>query len=112
MFGIFKYFDIIFVIVFIIVIVGFIFTILMMFSPKLKAKFMEKQIKATKYMMEDNEDNLTDIARRGANISKEGVEITANAIKRGLTDEKEYCKHCGTLIDKDSMFCKKCGKKQ
>ena len=23
-----------------------------------------------------------------------------------------YCKHCGTSIDSDSTFCKKCGKEQ
>ena len=51
-------------------------------------------------------------ATRKANINKKGIEITANAIKKGLNGSKIYCKHCGKLIDEDSKFCKSCGKEQ
>ena len=107
-FGLFKVF---FIFVAVIVGVIFILTILMVVSPKIRAKFMSKQIKATKYMIDEVEDDLTDIATKRANINKEGVEITAKAIKDGLTD-KVYCKYCGKKIDKDSKFCKICGKEQ
>lgn len=109
-----------------------------MFSPKLRGKFMSRQIKSLKYMVEDSKDDLTDITTttsnaaikaqknildqnedilkdittRKANISKEGIEITTNAIRKGLTKDSIYCKHCGKLIDSDSKFCKICGKEQ
>ena len=48
-----------------------------------------------------------------ADATKDGIEITTRAIKDGLTkDERVYCKHCGSLIDKDSKFCKNCGGEQ
>lgn len=94
---------------------------------------MGRQIKAAKYMLNDvqddladlgstvvktqqkmlheNEDALKDIATRNAKINKEGIEITAKAIKDGLSGSTIYCKHCGALIDVDSKFCKTCGKK-
>lgn len=131
-------FNIIFVFSSIFICVVFVFTFLMIFSPKLRAKMMGKQIKATKYMMDENKENLTDItttagnifvqsgenildenedtlkdmATRTANISKDGIEITARAIRKGITEDELYCKHCGEVIDADSKFCKKCGKQQ
>jgi len=49
---------------------------------------------------------------KSANIAKDAIETTVRAIKKGITeDEKMYCKHCGAFIDKDSKFCKECGKK-
>lgn len=137
--GVFSAMGILFVIVPILSALIFLFAIGMMFSPRLRAKMMGKQVKAAKYMMEENKDDLTDIltaagdiavksgknildvnegaltdmATKSANISKEGIEISARAIKKGFTEEdKEYCKHCGETIDKDSTFCKKCGKQQ
>ena len=82
---------------------------------------MSKQIEATKHMMEYSKDDLKDIlstsksvevnaekeildnneeimkdnVTRKANINKEGIEITAKAIKEGLTNNKVYCKVCG-----------------
>lgn len=49
---------------------------------------------------------------RKANINKEGIEITAKAIKEGLINNKVYCKYCGKLIDSDSKYCKVCGRAQ
>lgn len=131
-------FELMFTIVPIMVICTFVFTFAMMLSPKLRGKVMSKQLKATKYMMDESKNDLTDIATiagnvainsrknildeneetlrdmntRGTNINKEGIEITARAIKDGLTQDSIYCKHCGRSIDEDSKFCKLCGKEQ
>lgn len=126
--------SIIFIMVPIIAICIIIFTIVMMFSSKLRGKMMSKQIESMKHMLNDSKDDLADMAgvaidikknmldenqevlkdlkTREANISKDSIEITAKAIKDGFSSDKEYCKHCGTLIDRDSKFCKKCGKEQ
>lgn len=130
-------FEIIFAIVPILVVGVFIFVFVMMFSPKLRGKMMSQQIKA-KYMLDEAKDDLTDIATaagnvsikskknildsnenvlhdiatKNANIAKDGIETTVRAIKRGITGESKYCKHCGKSIDEDSKFCKECGKKQ
>lgn len=91
----------------------FIFAIIVMISPKARAKFMGKQIQATKYMIDDQKENIRDISSNLADASKEGIKTTTRAIKEGLTeDETIYCKHCGASIDSDSTFCKKCGKEQ
>ena len=104
--------EILFTIVPILVAVVFILTFAMILSPKLRGKMMSNQIKATKYMLDENEENLKDMATKSANISKEGIEITTRAIKDGLTKESKYCKYCGEAIDEDSKYCKKCGKEQ
>ena len=116
----------------------FIFVILSFVSTKFRGKFMARQIKAAKYMLEESKDDLADItatassvairgkkktldeneeilremATKEANIAKEGIETTTRAIKKGFTDDVIYCKHCGVSIDSDSKFCKKCGKEQ
>lgn len=131
-------FEIMFTIVPIIIAVIWVFTIAMIFSPKLRAKFMGKQLKATKYMLDENKENLADMAStvgditidsteriineneeqlrnistKKANISKEGIETTVRAIKKGLTEDVMFCKYCGQSIDSDSRFCKSCGKEQ
>ena len=130
--------EILFFIIPILVVLTFIFTIALMVSPKLRGKWMSKQIEATKHMMEYSKDDLKDIlstsksvkvnaekeildnneeimkdnVTRKANINKEGIEITAKAIKEGLTNNKVYCKYCGKLIDIDSKYCKVCGREQ
>lgn len=130
--------EILFYIVPILIGITFIMTIALMVSPKLRGKLMSRQIKATKHMMDyskedlkdilstsadiginaekeildNNEETMEDNVTRKANINKKGIEITANAIKEGLTRSKIYCKHCGKLIDEDSKFCKSCGKEQ
>ena len=115
-----------------------IFVAIAMISPKIQANMLKNQVKSlnefTKnskdeliemkknmgnisiesqdQILDENEDKLKDIATKEANISKKGVEITARSIKKGLTEEETYCKHCGKPIDADSEFCKHCGKKQ
>ena len=127
-------FNLIFTIVPILAVCIFIFTFIMIFSPKLRGKFMTKQMKSLKYMMEDseeilsdlsktainvkknildqNEDTLKDLASREADIESIGIEKKARAIKNGLSSEAIYCKYCGEAIDSDSKYCKTCGKKQ
>ena len=100
------------VLIFIITIVVFIFVFILMFNPKIRGKFMSKQIKATKYMMDDSKDDIQDVSTNLAKATKDSIEITTRAMKKGFTDDCIYCKHCGSSIDKDSKFCKKCGKEQ
>ena len=130
--------DILFIIVPIFIAMGFVFTFAMIFSSRFRAKMLGQQIKSIKYTVEENKENLSDIitaagsvginARkrimdehedtlrdinaREANTKKDSIEITARAIRDGLLGEKMYCKHCGNSIDKDSKFCKVCGKEQ
>ena len=84
-----------------------------MFSPKVRGKMMSNQIKSMKYMMDESKDDIENVSTNMAGATKDGIKITAHAIKEGLTEEeKAYCKHCGSRIDKDSKFCKNCGKEQ
>lgn len=106
-------FQIITVIVFILTfgIIGFV--IALMISPKLRGKWMSKQVKATKYMVDESKEDIHDITTNMADASKEGVETTVRAIKKGITEDEDiFCKHCGAKIDSDSKFCKSCGKEQ
>ena len=108
-----KIINVMLVVVPILVAIIFIFSMVLMFSPKMRAKMMGKQVKAMKYVMDDNESDLTNMATKAANITKGGVEISARALKKGFTEEEQgYCKNCGNTIDTDSKFCKKCGDKQ
>lgn len=77
-----------------------------------RKKTMNKMIKDMKDIISSNEDDLKEISTKSANISKDGIEIKARAIRDGLTKEKNFCKHCGDSIDSDSKFCKNCGKEQ
>lgn len=116
----------------------FIVIAAIVFSPKLRSKMMSREIKATKNMLDNLKDDLTDMGvsmssvavdmqkkildekedvikentRRQASIEGEGIEIKTRAFRDGLTKDTKYCKHCGELIDEDSKFCKKCGKEQ
>ena len=91
----------------------FALIVVLMFSPKARGKWMSKSIMATKYMMDDSKDDINYISTNMADAIKDGVEITDQAIKNGLTEEESiYCKHCGSKIDEDSKFCKNCGKEQ
>lgn len=120
----------------IIVIAVFIFVFSMMISPKLRAKFMSRQIKSLKYMtdfskedlenissnlgevsinstkniLDKNEDKIKDITEKTAEMSSIKIEKIARAIKKGLTENNIFCKHCGKSISTDSKFCKYCGK--
>lgn len=91
----------------------FILVVAQLISPKFRSKIMSRQIKAAKYMMDESKDDIRNISTNMADATKDGIEITTRAIKDGLTkDERVYCKHCGSLIDKDSKFCKNCGGEQ
>ena len=81
------------------------------FSPEIR----KLTIKAHKYQIEENKQDLTDIANTTAEIHKDAVKTTVSAIKDGLTEDTDpqmYCKHCGAQIDANSRFCKVCGKEQ
>ena len=118
---------IIFYIVPILIAITFIFTIALIFSPKLRGKMMSKQIKATKHMLDYTKDDLQDLMTtsatmgidtektildknedtlrnnviRKANINKEGIEITTKAIKDGLSSGSD---------NKNTKYCIECGK--
>ena len=106
-------FQIISVIIFILAfsIIGFV--IVLLISPKLRGKWMSRQVKATKYMVDESKDDIHSITSNVADASKEGIETTVRAIKKGIVEDEDiFCKHCGAKIDSDSKFCKKCGKEQ
>ena len=98
------------IVVTILAILGVIFGFVLMFSPKLRAKFMSKNIKAAKHVVDENKDDIESISTNIAQAAAMATEIKARAIKKGLADNKIFCKHCGQLIDADSTFCSKCGK--
>lgn len=84
----------------------------MIFSPKLRAKFMNYQLKSSKYVMDENEELLKELNKKGANISREGIKISASAVKEGFSQDTCYCSSCGKSIDANSRFCKYCGEEQ
>ena len=105
--------DALFIIVPIFIGTVFIFVIAMIVSPKLRGKMMSRQIKASKYMMEESKEDIKSISDNMAYATKDSIKTTVGAIKKGLTeDDSMFCKHCGSAIDADSKFCKKCGQKQ
>lgn len=112
----FSIMPIIVISVFGLVIIVFIFTIIFMFSSRARAKMIGKKVKTMNYVIDENEDALKNISTKGADIASQGVEITARAIKKGFSEEKntdfKFCKHCGKTIDSDSIFCNYCGKEQ
>ena len=63
-------FDIMFIVVPILVFAGFIFTFLLVLSPKLRGKFMSKQLKATSVMMKESKNSLSDLAGVALDIKK------------------------------------------
>lgn len=133
----FNFVSIFVIIIFILTFSLIIFSIVSIFNPKLRAKFMKRHIRASKDLinevkddlvdlgaisssigieqrkrvLDENEDVMKDISRRNAEINSEGVRVTAKAIKDGLSDNSVvFCKHCGKKVDSDSKFCKYCGK--
>ena len=105
-------FDVMIVIVPLIAGIIIIFTFTMVISPKLRGKMMSRQVKATKYMMDESKEDIKSISDNMAYATKDGIKTTARAIKEGFIEDSIYCKHCGSEIDSDSKFCKKCGKEQ
>ena len=107
----FSFMKISFIVGLIFVAIFTIFTVLLIFNPKLRAKLMGKGIKAQKYMIDEHKDDIKSINTNLAEASAESIEIKTRAIKKGFTtDDKIFCKYCGEKIDKDSKFCSKCGK--
>ncbi|MCI9280992.1 MAG: hypothetical protein HFI49_01860 [Bacilli bacterium] len=105
--------NVLFIFVPIFIVCVFILVIAQIISPKFRGKMMSRQIKAAKYMMDESKDDIRNISTNMADATKDGIEITTRAIKDGLIkDERVYCKHCGSLINKDSKFCKNCGGEQ
>ena len=76
-----------------------------------KPEIAKLKTKTTKYIQEENKEDLKDIASNTADITSEAITTTTKAIKKGMKDTK-FCKHCGKEIDKDSKFCSHCGKEQ
>ncbi|MCI8588494.1 MAG: hypothetical protein HFG40_02460 [Bacilli bacterium] len=109
----FNVVNVMFVVVPIFIVVVFILVVAQIISPKFRGKMMSRQVKAAKYMMEESKEDIRSISTDMAYATKDGIETTTRAIKKGLTEnEGIYCKHCGSLIDADSLYCKDCGKKQ
>lgn len=129
--------NILFIIVPIFIFCVFVFTILMIFNPKIRGKMMSRQVESLKHMTEYSKDSLKDISKNLAEVGitskkeiledyqddlkdinnietdivKDSIREKTKAIKDGLKDTK-YCKYCGKEIDRDSKFCKHCGKEQ
>lgn len=86
------------------------------FSPKMRSKFVGGQMRAQKQVLDDHGDVMEEVSTRSAKIKRGAIKETASAIREGLTgvdnSNDVYCKHCGASIDNDSTFCKKCGKEQ
>jgi hypothetical protein len=77
-----------------------------------RPEIAKMSIESKKYIQQQNQQSLTDIADTNAEIYDDAITHTAGAIKKGLTEDKMYCKYCGAMIDSDSKFCSKCGKEQ
>ena len=107
-----TFFNIMFYGTFIIVGLIFILAIISAISPKFRGKMMSRQVKSMKYMVDESKDDFKSISTNMADATKEGIKTTVRAIKEGLNEEDIYCKYCGSQIDSDSKFCKKCGKEQ
>lgn len=108
-----KFIIVSFIVISIFIAMIFVFVIAQLVSPKFRGKMMSRQIKSMKYMMDESKDDIESISTDMANATKEGIETTTRAIKKGFTEDGNiYCKHCGNKIDKDSKFCKNCGMEQ
>jgi hypothetical protein len=80
------------------------------FIQGFKPEITKQTLKTTKFIQEENEDELQQIITKNAEIHSEAITSAAKAVKSGL-NETMYCKHCGEKIDIDSQFCKHCGNK-
>ena len=87
--------------------VGFV-CLMLGFRPELS----KLSIKTSKYIQEENKEDLKDMANTTADITGDAISKVARSIKEGLEEETMFCKHCGAVIDADSTFCSKCGKMQ
>ena len=64
---------ILFIVVPIFIILVFIFMVLSIFSPKFDGKMLSKQIKATKYMLNDSKEDIKSIYDDMANATKDNT---------------------------------------
>jgi len=88
---VFNIFSVIAVIIPILVIGGFIFTIAMMFSPKLRGKMMSKQIESLKHMTNYSKEDLENI---GTTMGDIAINTTMNIVD----NNKENLKNIGNKI--------------
>ena len=131
-----EWFGIIFAIMFIAALGFIIFNFLIVLNPKMRSKWVGRELDIQKRILEENKDTIKDIQKMGgevsidsyseildekedkiksnmdrtADASKDAISNITKAIKEGL-ETNMYCKHCGEKIDIDSKFCKSCGKK-
>lgn len=77
------------------------------FTPSI----MKVQIKTQKHVINENADDLKNIADTGADIVSGGVGKIVKTVKDNIKDNK-FCKFCGKEIDGESIYCPFCGKKQ
>ena len=74
-------------------------------------KISKLTIKTTRYIQQENKEDLKDIADNTADIYSDAITKATKAVKKG-TKETMFCKFCGAEIDFDSKFCNRCGKEQ
>lgn len=90
--------------------VGFISTVVG-FIPLIS----KASIKANKYILQSNMEDLQDISSTSADITSTGIKKAVRAVKEGWTDEenkpKSYCPNCGAKLEGDDNFCSQCGSK-
>ena len=84
-----------------------IFMIILGFSSKI----LNLQVKTIRQFQDESKDDLKAIADNSADIYGESITKAVKAVKKGVNDYV-FCKHCGSEIDADSTYCKKCGKQQ
>ena len=77
------------------------------FSPEIA----KARAKTTRYIQEENKEDLSAIATNPAEIMSDAVTTTASAVAEGIR-KTMFCKHCGKTIDADSKFCSHCGGEQ
>ena len=89
--------------------IGFITTSLG-FTPLIS----KASIKANKYIIESNKNDLQDISSTSAEIHSEAITKMASSVKQGWNGEKKqknFCSNCGSKIEDGENFCSYCGKK-
>lgn len=98
---------------FVILIIGSLFATfsIPLFVVGFIPEIQKVQLKTIQYVQSENADVLENIANTQADINKQAVQKTANAVKSELKNSK-YCSECGKQIDENSNFCNHCGKKQ
>lgn len=114
-----------------------LFTFVIIFSPKLRAKMMSRNVKSLKYMTDYSKKDIEDIVKNIGDISinskhkiltenknkikeitnigeealRDSIKNTLNTVKKSFKDNN-YCKYCGKTIDVDSKYFKFCGENQ